>query len=160
MWRNDVEAKRWEKCQQNTTSLFRLSKPYTALRQILKTAFNISRLRLFKFCCIFVFNRYSQAFITKRFINLAVLKLFLRFLYYVITMPAFQADIVASSIVQFRKFIYQTLHETKICINYMNRNTENVISCSQSPDNKTEKRPSGHQNQLPRPSSDNKIYKL
>ena len=30
----------------------------------------------------------------------------------------------------------------------------------QSPDNETAKRPRGHQNQQPRPSSDNKIYKL
>ena len=62
---------------------------------------------------IFVFNRCSQAFITKRFIYLAILKLFIRFLYYVLSMPAFQADTVACTIVQFGKFIYQSLHETE-----------------------------------------------
>ena len=61
---------------------------------------------------------------TKRFINLVVLKLFVRFLHHVITMPAFQVDTVACIIIQFRKFIHQP--KLKICINYIN--TENVIS--------------------------------
>ena len=48
----------------------------------------------------------------------------IKFLHYVITMPAFQADTLASTIFQFRKFIYQTLHETK------NLYKLHVISCS------------------------------
>ena len=41
-------------------------------------------------------------------------------------MLGFQADTVASVIIQFRKFIYQS--KLKICINYIS--TENMISCS------------------------------
>ena len=50
---------------------------------------------------------------TKRFIDSIVLKLFMRFVHYVIMLPVFQADTVASSIVQFRKFIYQEQQENK-----------------------------------------------
>ena len=60
----------------------------------------------------------------------------MRFLHYIITMPAFQADRLGCTIVQFRKFIYQS--KLKICIN-----AKNVIS---APDNETAKRPRGHQN--------------
>ena len=64
----------------------------------------------------------------KRFINLAVLKLFMSILHYVIAMSAFQQDTVASTIVQFKKFIYQTLHETKTL--YKLHKHGNVISFS------------------------------
>ena len=63
----------------------------------------------------------------------------MRFLHYEITMTAFQAEGLRCTIVQFRKFIYKS--KLKICIN-----TKNVIS---APDNETEKRPRGNQNQLP-----------
>ena len=59
------------------------------------------------------FQKMFTGVYNKRFINLDVLKLFTRFLHLIITMLAFQAGTVASIIVQFRKFSYQTLHETK-----------------------------------------------
>ena len=82
------------------------------------------------------FQKCSQAFITKWFINLALLKLLMRFLHYVITMPVFQAEALACIIIQFRKFVYQAKlkilhkpHEHRKC---------NFV---QSLDNETAKRP-------------------
>ena len=48
--------------------------------------------------------------------------------HHVITMPEFQVDTLACIIIQFRKFIYQS--KLKICENYIYKNTENVIACS------------------------------
>ena len=83
----------------------------------------------------------------------------MRFLHYVITMPAFQADTLACTIVQFTKLIYQTLHETKNLYKLL-KQKQGKCNFVQSPDNETAKRPSDYQNQLLRSSSDNKIYKL
>ena len=63
----------------------------------------------------------------------------MRFLHYVITMPAFQADRVGCTIVQFREFVCQS--KLKICIN-----AKNVILAL---DNEMEKIRRDHQNQLP-----------
>ena len=81
------------------------------------------------------------------------------FLHYVTTMPAFQADTIASIIVQSRKFIYQTLHETKNLYK-LQKQKRGKCSFVQSSDNETVKRQSDHQNQLWRFSNDNKMYKL
>ena len=48
----------------------------------------------------------------------------MRFPHYVVTMPAFREDTLASTTAQLRKFIYQS--KLKICINY--RNTKNLHS--------------------------------
>ena len=116
------------------------------LRQILKSVFNILRLRSFKVCCIFVSKKCSLAFIIKGFINLAVLKLFIRFLHYVTTMPAFQAGTVASTIVQFRKLIYQTLHEIIDLYELQKQRHGKSNFVVLSPDNEAAKGSSIHQN--------------
>ena len=60
---------------------------------------NISLLRSFKFCNIFVSKTWPQDFKTKRFVNSTALKLFTKFLHYAIML--FQADTVART-VQYR----------------------------------------------------------
>ena len=75
--------------------------------------FNISRLRLFNVCGIFVSKNYAQAITAKRFIISTILKLFTRFLHCVIMLPVFQTDIPACTIVRFRKLIYQALLENR-----------------------------------------------
>ena len=74
-------------------------------------------------------------------------ELFMWFLHYVITMLTFQADRLGCTVVQSRKFIYQS--KLKICIN-----AENVIS---SPDNETAKKTMGSSEST---ALINKIYKL
>ena len=64
--------------------------PYCAV-----TCIDISLLKAFKFPNIIVSKTCSQDFKTKRFINSTVLKLFKRFLHYVIMPSAFQADATA-----------------------------------------------------------------
>ena len=77
---------------------------------------------------------------TKRIVNSTILNLFLRFLYYVITMPALQADTVASTIVQLRKFIYQVLLENKNLYK-LHKQKHGKCNFVQSLDNETAKRP-------------------
>ena len=83
----------------------------TVLRQIPKAVFTILRLRSFKVYSTFISKIFTD-FYSKNIYQYSCLKA-IKFLHYVITMPAFQADSVASTTVQFRRFIYQTLHETE-----------------------------------------------
>ena len=68
-------------------------------------------------------------------------------------MPAFQADTLAGTIIQFRKFIHQVLHENKNLYKLQKHRKCNFV---QSPDNEAAKRPWDSQNQLPRLAIDNK----
>ena len=133
---------------------------HTVLRQILKTVLTFYLKDCFKFAVYLLSKKVYRLLYQKRFINSVFSKLFMGFLHYVITMPAFQADTVASIIiVQSRKFIYQTLHETKILYK-LHKQKRGKCSFVQSSDNETVKRQSDHQNQLWHFSSDNKMYKL
>ena len=146
MWCNDVEKiqkKTLKKNQQSVTSLLGLFKAYGFKANNKICCFNILRLKSFKVCCLFVLKNCFQAFETKRFINLIILKLLMSFLHYVMTMSAFQADRPACTIAQVRKFVYQALHEKKICIRKQKHEKCNFL---QSPNNEAAKRHWDHQN--------------
>ena len=69
--------------KRNATSLLGLSKAYGFKASTQSCFLTFLWLRSFKICCKLVSKTCSQAFITKRFIHLAVLKLFMRFLHYI-----------------------------------------------------------------------------
>ena len=76
---------------------------------------------------------------TKRFIYSTILKLFIRFLHYIIMLPAFQPDRLACTIVQFRKFIYGAPHKN-INLYKLRKQKQRKCDSMQSPDYETVKR--------------------
>ena len=104
-----------EKSHRSARLLLELCKAHSVEANT-KNCFYFVMLRL-----IFVSKNYSHTFI-----NSTILRLFIKFLRYVITISAFHAD--ALPLFNSWSLFIKCCSKIKICINYIN--TERVISCS------------------------------